>query len=102
MYLASDFSTIKSHYVGLAILSFCFICASSSVSPTTSLNISTDCHCLPSDDCWPSIREWNALNSSVGGRLVAAISIGAPCHDPYYNAAVCKNLQQLWTTPGLQ
>ena len=31
------------------------------------------CHCLPSDSCWPAKSAWDALNSTVNGRLVATV-----------------------------
>ena len=34
------------------------------------LGSSQNCRCLPSDPCWPSGEEWQALNVSVGGRLI--------------------------------
>lgn len=61
--------------------------------------LSTTCHCLPGDACWPSSARWNALNTTVGGRLVATVPIGAPCHDPTYDEAACKSLQNDWYLP---
>ncbi|OJI82813.1 hypothetical protein ASPTUDRAFT_191301 [Aspergillus tubingensis CBS 134.48] len=60
---------------------------------------SSDCHCLPGDSCWPSTSSWDSLNSTVGGRLVATVPIGTPCHDPNYNGAECTNLQDNWYYP---
>ncbi|KAF0636494.1 hypothetical protein FPSE5266_02824 [Fusarium pseudograminearum] len=54
------------------------------------------CKCFPGDSCWPSDAEWSRLNSTVGGRLVATVPLGSPCHDPTYNAEECKNLQSEW------
>ncbi|EAU38028.1 conserved hypothetical protein [Aspergillus terreus NIH2624] len=61
--------------------------------------LSTTCHCLPGDACWPSSARWNALNTTVGGRLVATVPIGTPCHDPTYDEAACKSLQNDWYLP---
>ncbi|KAL4864586.1 hypothetical protein BDV12DRAFT_176023 [Aspergillus spectabilis] len=58
-----------------------------------------DCHCLPGDKCWPSAQKWDALNSTVGGRLIATVPVGSPCHDPTYDAAACKELQTDWNYP---
>ena len=33
------------------------------------------------------------------GRLVATVPLGAPCHDPVYNAAICESLQSNWSKP---
>ncbi|KAL4971900.1 hypothetical protein BDW66DRAFT_164609 [Aspergillus desertorum] len=57
------------------------------------------CHCLPGDSCWPSAAKWNALNSTVGGRLIATVPIGSVCHEPTYDAAACAQLQEDWNLP---
>ncbi|TEY32892.1 hypothetical protein BOTCAL_0709g00010 [Botryotinia calthae] len=38
------------------------------------------CRSTPGDASWPSPADWAALNKTVGGRLLAPIPIGAPCH----------------------
>ncbi|UNI17859.1 hypothetical protein JDV02_004173 [Purpureocillium takamizusanense] len=60
---------------------------------------SLSCRCLPGDACWPSDRTWAKLNATVGGRLVATVPIGSPCHDPTYDAAACAALQASWKNP---
>lgn len=57
------------------------------------------CYCMPGDSCWPSDATWSELNSTVGGRLIATVPIGSPCHDPNYDAAACEALQTNWTLP---
>ncbi|EAW08572.1 putative isoamyl alcohol oxidase [Aspergillus clavatus NRRL 1] len=57
------------------------------------------CRCLPGDSCWPSQSSWDALNSTVGGRLIATVPLGSPCHDPTYDADACKALQADWNLP---
>ncbi|PYH91411.1 FAD/FMN-containing dehydrogenase [Aspergillus ellipticus CBS 707.79] len=59
----------------------------------------SDCHCLPGDSCWPATSSWDSLNSTVGGRLVATVPIGTPCHGPSYNGAECTTLQDNWYYP---
>ncbi|KAL4963956.1 putative isoamyl alcohol oxidase [Aspergillus stella-maris] len=58
-----------------------------------------DCHCLPGDSCWPSVDQWNELNSTVGGRLIATVPVGHPCHEPTYDATACTELQDNWNYP---
>ena len=60
--------------------------------------VAKDCHCLPgdSDGCWPSPDKWNALNGTVGGKLVKVVPIGAVCHDPTYDEAACTALKANW------
>lgn len=60
------------------------------------------CYRLPGDAGWPSASAWAALNATTGGRLIATVPIGTPCHDPNYNAAECLSLQTKWTEPQLQ
>ncbi|KAJ5847404.1 hypothetical protein N7455_011361 [Penicillium solitum] len=61
--------------------------------------LASNCHCLPSDSCWPAPSAWASLNSTVGGRLVATVPIGSPCHEPNYNAAACAALKTSWNNP---
>lgn len=63
---------------------------------------SSSCRCFPGDKCWPSTQEWDALNSTVSGRLIASVPIGTPCHVPNYDEAKCKFLQDNWRDPALQ
>lgn len=51
------------------------------------------CRCLASNaSCWPTVGEWDALNMTVGGRLIDPKPTGRPCHDPDFDAARCKYL----------
>lgn len=59
------------------------------------------CRSFPGDDLWPSVADWAQLNDTVGGRLIATVPLGAPCHDPTYDATVCGTLQASWTSPEL-
>jgi hypothetical protein len=54
---------------------------------------------LPTDEGWPTIAEWAALNETVGGRLIATIPQASVCHTaPWQNfdAASCKSLAAGW------
>uniref|UniRef100_L2GIA3 FAD binding domain protein n=1 Tax=Colletotrichum fructicola (strain Nara gc5) TaxID=1213859 RepID=L2GIA3_COLFN len=51
------------------------------------------CRCFPGDDCWPTAAEWDAFNTTVGGRLIATVPIGAVCP---YDEAKCTALQNAW------
>ncbi|UPK92955.1 hypothetical protein LCI18_003890 [Fusarium solani-melongenae] len=62
----------------------------------TASSYKASCKCFPGDSCWPSQREWARLNSTVGGRLIATVPLGTPCHDPRYNAEECAHLQDEW------
>ncbi|PWI70220.1 FAD binding domain-containing protein [Purpureocillium lilacinum] len=62
-------------------------------------SVPPSCRCLPGDACWPSDGTWTQFNATVGGRLVATVPIGSPCHDPTYDAAACAALQASWKNP---
>ncbi|KAH8887140.1 isoamyl alcohol oxidase [Thozetella sp. PMI_491] len=62
-----------------------------------SAKVNADCYYLPSDPGWPSLSKWNALNATVGGRLIKTVPIGAVCHDPWYDEAACTALRGNWT-----
>jgi hypothetical protein len=57
------------------------------------------CRNMPGDENWPSIEEWQALNSSVSGRLIKTMPAGHVCHDPTYNASACEALNATWIYP---
>jgi hypothetical protein len=67
-----------------------------------SASAASDCHCLPGDDCWPAASQWDALNSTVGGRLIATVPVGSPCHEPTYDATACAQLKEDWNLPQTQ
>ncbi|KAI0156931.1 hypothetical protein GGR57DRAFT_491405 [Xylariaceae sp. FL1272] len=53
--------------------------AAAGISPTKRAS----CRCFPGDDCWPSPADWNALNQSVHGSLIATISIASVCNNSF-------------------
>ncbi|KAL4876765.1 FAD-binding domain-containing protein [Aspergillus karnatakaensis] len=68
---------------------------------------SSDCRCLPTDPCWPSVRQWSALNQTISGRLLRLRPVGAVCHGAEYNEERCaeamnNTMSTLWrvTQPG--
>lgn len=83
----------------LALLpSFVFLLASpaASAADIISQKQPDNCKYLPDDADWPSQDEWGTLNSTVGGRLVATIPLGSPCHDPTFDEELCASLQEEW------
>lgn len=62
------------------------------------------CRCFPGDSCWPSTRQWNDLNSTLGGRLTATVPLGSVCHRhgkfSAYDASACENLIANWPYPA--
>lgn len=71
-------------------------------APLIDVQNTTACKCFPGDSCYPTAAEWSALNTTVGGRLIATVPLGSPCHDPAYDEAECAYLQDQWTSPGIQ
>ncbi|KAK3939574.1 hypothetical protein QBC46DRAFT_262899 [Diplogelasinospora grovesii] len=59
------------------------------------------CKCFPGASCWPSTGDWNQLNRTVGGRLIATVPLAEACHDPNYDAEECQYLQGQWQYPGI-
>lgn len=62
------------------------------------------CRAIPGDTAWPSTADWAAFNTSVGGRLIATVPIGAPCHQTFsnlstYDQAQCDALRNVWFFP---
>ncbi|KDN71861.1 putative FAD binding domain-containing protein, partial [Colletotrichum sublineola] len=55
-----------------------------------------ECKYLPGDAGWPSADAWARLNETVGGRLIATVPLGSPCHGAAYNATECARLQDAW------
>ncbi|PYH45020.1 putative isoamyl alcohol oxidase [Aspergillus saccharolyticus JOP 1030-1] len=79
--------------------SWALAAATAALTSTVTATNASDCHCLPGDSCWPSTASWDALNSTVNGRLVATVPVGTPCHAPNYDADACKELQSNWYYP---
>lgn len=55
---------------------------------------SYSCKCYEGERCWPNVSAWNALNSTVGGRLLKFVPHAAVCHNEFegsatFNAAGC-------------
>lgn len=62
--------------------------------------ISQTCKCAPSDLCWPSEDEFNALNQTVAGKLIKGVPPGSVCYQesPWsnYNEADCEYVRANW------
>jgi hypothetical protein len=65
-------------------------------------NINHDCRCFPGEHCWPKAHEWNTLNETLDGRLLATVPLGSPCHDPKYDAKRCVQLLGEWRFSSVQ
>ncbi|KAK3984439.1 isoamyl alcohol oxidase [Cladorrhinum sp. PSN332] len=67
--------------------------------------VAGQCRSFPGDRSWPTAQDWETLNNTVGGRLIATIPIGAVCHDTFpginYDAEKCAEVRDLWPKPEL-
>lgn len=61
-----------------------------------------DCKCFPGEDCWPTKEQFDALNATVEGRLIATVPLAIKCHDPLFDDAACSTIQENWKRPELQ
>ncbi|KAK1465116.1 long-chain-fatty-acid-CoA ligase [Colletotrichum melonis] len=59
------------------------------------------CTCTDGDSCWPSELQWQDLNASVGGRLIASVPPASVCHDPNYDEAECAAIRKDWVWPEI-
>ncbi|KAK3937721.1 FAD-binding, type 2 [Diplogelasinospora grovesii] len=64
----------------------------------------SSCKCLPGDSCWPSASQWQKLNTSANGNLLAVRPAGSVCYqtfngqpNPQYNADACATAKNGWT-----
>lgn len=82
--------------IALAVLAF--VVYPSAYHPTST----TSCLVLPTDASWPSMADWDNLNATVGGRLIATTPLAAVCHDPNFDAAKCNAIKKDWLQPLTQ
>jgi hypothetical protein len=53
----------------------------------------------PGDATYPSVEQWNALNSSIGGKLVAATPPSAVCYEPNFDLSKCDAISKELADP---
>ncbi|PNY20703.1 6-hydroxy-D-nicotine oxidase [Tolypocladium capitatum] len=59
------------------------------------------CTCAEGHSCWPSELQWQELNSSVNGRLIASVPPASVCHEPNFDATRCNALKDAWVWPDI-
>lgn len=57
---------------------------------------SIHCRCRPREDCWPSTRQWSALNKTIDGHLTAVRPAASVCHGGEFNAEACETVTAQW------
>ncbi|KAI1338181.1 FAD binding domain-containing protein [Xylariaceae sp. FL0016] len=69
-------------------------------------SLSQSCRSIPGDASWPSPSQWDSLNQTVGGKLIATTPIASPCHTTLYNQEnpgfdeeQCAALRDVWYYP---
>ncbi|KAJ5780821.1 FAD-binding type 2 [Penicillium paradoxum] len=56
------------------------------------------CKCTPNDSCWPSVDAWNALNTTVSGKLIHNLPVAISCYPgTYQNAEECARVYSQWS-----
>lgn len=73
-----------------------------SAEGTTTFGTGQVCRFLPEDEGWPSTQEWNTLNTTIGGRLIATVPLASVCHGATFNETECAALQAVWDFPQAQ
>lgn len=65
---------------------------------------SAECKVLPGDAAWPSNIIWTVFDLLLGGALIQAVPVAAPCYSnwPQYNANECANITSEWSSPEFQ
>lgn len=64
--------------------------------------LSSQCKTFPGDSTWPSKNQWDTLNNTVNGRLVATVPLGTPCHGASFNNETCEGLKEQWQFEKIQ
>ncbi|KAJ5177651.1 FAD-binding type 2 [Penicillium coprophilum] len=63
----------------------------------------TACKCTPEDSCWPSVDSWNALNTTVAGKLIHNLPVAISCYPgTYQNAEECAHVYSQWSNSTFQ
>ncbi|KAI1122426.1 FAD-binding domain-containing protein [Nemania abortiva] len=71
-------------------------------SPAVSYTINSACKPIVGDRNWPTTAEWNKLNATVDGRLIATLPIAHVCHNPSFSEEACQPLKEHWGVADLQ
>ena len=74
------------------ILNYIFVLLVSAVSASEPRR-----RCRFGDICWPSEATWEALNSSISGRLVRTFPPAAVCHGQTFDIKECTVAKDEWT-----
>ncbi|KAK7973831.1 hypothetical protein PG989_015679 [Apiospora arundinis] len=62
-----------------------------------SLPARNNCKGVPGEPGWPSKAQWQTLNQTVDGRLIATVPLASICHGADFNAEECLKVQKGWS-----
>jgi hypothetical protein len=63
------------------------ILALTGIATASAASAASTCKSYPNTPSWPSRAKWDSLNSTVSGRLIAAIPPAASCHKKFKNTS---------------
>lgn len=71
---------------------------------TGSTNSCGPCKAFPGLAGWPSEIDWLVLEILLGGALIKAVPVAAPCFSdwPQYDSAKCSEITDKWSLPPFQ
>jgi hypothetical protein len=82
-----------------ATILFLFIGVGAGASLPRGHGRANSCKSIPGDAGWPSAEKWNALNKTVGGRLIATVPLPSVCHlQPFgtFDEEKCAAMKTAW------
>ncbi|KAI1460692.1 FAD-binding domain-containing protein [Annulohypoxylon moriforme] len=67
------------------------------------VNNNSACRALPGDASWPSQKDWDNLNQTIGGKLILGKPLAEPCFEPTIDADrdTCVTIRDDWTSGEL-
>ncbi|KEY66405.1 hypothetical protein S7711_05838 [Stachybotrys chartarum IBT 7711] len=73
-----------------------FVALAASLVTAAPQRQSCACRYIPGDAGWPTAAQWDQLNTTVNGRLIATNPVSHVCHDPTYDEEACNALTAAW------
>ncbi|KAI1431296.1 hypothetical protein GGR50DRAFT_689810 [Xylaria sp. CBS 124048] len=75
-------------------------CVSNTLAaPVENSSQSPKCRFIPSDAGWPSVTDWNSLNQSISGRLIAGQPLAHSCHGEAFVQSLCASIEESYDNP---
>ncbi|RYP09071.1 hypothetical protein DL764_001492 [Monosporascus ibericus] len=94
--MARGFSVTGQQALSLALALF-------TATGVVSASNCSKCKCTPQDPCWPSNSEWQELNNTISGQLIASQPIAQSCYPgPAEDETQCSLVSSSWADVGFQ